>query len=165
DVRDVSQAEGDLVKAAPLKLKVSKPKNGCITAVSGAGFFCDYVREVFHSDPAFGKTKEERAKIWNKGGLKIRTTLDPQAQESVQASIKDHVYQSDKVATAVTLVEPGSGKVLGMGQSMPYGSASTETTINFSANKNMGGSAYGFPTGSTFKPFVAAAAIEQGVPA
>jgi membrane peptidoglycan carboxypeptidase len=165
DIRDVSQAEADRAKAKPIKLNVSRPKNGCITAVSGAGFFCDYVREVFLSDPVFGKTKEARAKVWNQGGLKIRTTLDPQAQESVQASIKNHVYQSDKIATAVTLVEPGSGKVLGMGQSRPYGFKSNETTINFSANKNMGGSAYGFPTGSTFKPFVAAAAIEQGIPA
>ncbi|OEJ25813.1 penicillin-binding protein [Streptomyces agglomeratus] len=165
DVRDVSQAEADRAKATPIKLNVSRPKNGCITAVTGAGFFCDYVREVFLSDPVFGKTKEERAKVWNQGGLKIRTTLDPQAQGSVQASIKDHVYQSDKIATAVTLVEPGTGKVLAMGQSRPYGFKSDETTINFSANKNMGGSAYGFPTGSTFKPFVAAAAIEQGIPA
>ncbi|MGW7050575.1 transglycosylase domain-containing protein [Streptomyces sp. NPDC054887] len=165
DVRDVSQAEADRAKATPIKLNVSRPKNGCITAVTGAGFFCDYVREVFLSDPVFGKTKEDRAKVWNQGGLKIRTTLDPQAQQSVQASIKDHVYQSDKVATAVTLVEPGTGKVLAMGQSRPYGFKSDETTINFSANKNMGGSAYGFPTGSTFKPFVAAAAIEQGIPA
>ncbi|MFE9395225.1 transglycosylase domain-containing protein [Streptomyces flavidovirens] len=165
DVRDVSQAEADRAKATPIKLNVSRPKNGCITAVTGAGFFCDYVREVFLSDPVFGKTKEERAKVWNRGGLKIRTTLDPQAQESVQASIKDHVYQSDKVATAVTLVEPGTGKVLAMGQSRPYGFKSDETTINFSADKKMGGSAYGFPTGSTFKPFVAAAAIEQGIPA
>ncbi|WP_028810437.1 transglycosylase domain-containing protein [Streptomyces flavidovirens] len=165
DVRDVSQAEANRAKATPIKLNVSSPKNGCITAVTGAGFFCDYVREVFLSDPVFGKTKEERAKVWNRGGLKIRTTLDPQAQESVQASIKDHVYQSDKVATAVTLVEPGTGKVLAMGQSRPYGFKSDETTINFSADKKMGGSAYGFPTGSTFKPFVAAAAIEQGIPA
>ncbi|WP_274561001.1 transglycosylase domain-containing protein [Streptomyces spiramyceticus] len=165
DVRDVSQAAADRAKATPIKLNVSKPKNGCITAVSGAGFFCDYVREVFHADPAFGKTKEDRAKIWNQGGLKIRTTLDPQAQESVQASIKNHVYQSDKIATAVTLVEPGTGKVLGMGQSRPYGFGTNETVINFSADKNRGGSAYGFPTGSTFKPFVAAAAIESGIPA
>ncbi|MGR8009226.1 transglycosylase domain-containing protein [Streptomyces hypolithicus] len=164
DVRDVTQVEADRAMATPIRLNVSEAKNGCITAVAGAGFFCDYVREVFLSDRAFGKTKEDRAKVWNQGGLKVRTTLDPQAQRSVQESIKNHVYQSDKVATAVTLVEPGTGKVIGMGQSRPYGFKSDETTINFSANKNMGGSAYGFPTGSTFKPFVAAAALEQGVP-
>ena len=38
-------------KETPLGLKVSKPKNGCITAVKGAGFFCDYVREVVPDRP------------------------------------------------------------------------------------------------------------------
>lgn len=164
DVRDISQAEADRAKATPIKLKVSKPKNGCITAVNGAGFFCDYVREVFLSDPVFGATKEDRAKVWNRGGLTIRTTLDPQAQQSAQNSIKEHVYQTDKVATAVTMVQPGTGKILAMGQSRPYGFGKTETTINYSVNQQMRGSNYGFPVGSTFKPFVAAAAIEQGKP-
>ena len=94
-MKDISQAEADKAKEAPIKLNVSKPKNGCITAVDGAGFFCDYVREVFLSDPVFGKTKEERAKLWNQGGLTVQTTLDPQAQKSAQASIKNHVYQKD----------------------------------------------------------------------
>ncbi|MFD9790356.1 transglycosylase domain-containing protein [Streptomyces sp. NPDC059070] len=164
DKKDISQAEADRAKATPIKLKVSKPKNGCITAVSGAGFFCDYVREVFLSDPVFGKTKEERAKLWNQGGLTVRTTLDPQAQKSTQNSIKDHVYQSDKVATAVTLVQPGTGRITAMGQSRPYGFGNHETQINFSVNKQMGGSNFGFPVGSTFKPFLAAAAIEGGKP-
>ncbi|MEV5277660.1 transglycosylase domain-containing protein [Streptomyces sp. NPDC051993] len=164
DMKDISQAEADRAKEAPIKLDVSKPKNGCITAVDGAGFFCDYVREVFLSNPAFGKTKEERAKLWNRGGLTVQTTLDPQAQKSTQESIKNHVYQKDSVATAVTLVQPGTGKVLAMGQSKPYGFGDNETQINFSVNRQMGGSNYGFPVGSTFKPFLAAAAIEGGKP-
>ncbi|WEH35036.1 transglycosylase domain-containing protein [Streptomyces sp. AM 4-1-1] len=162
DVRDISQADADKAKDVPITLKIKRPRNGCITAVSGAGFFCDYVREVFLTDPVFGETKEERAKVWNQGGLTVRTTLDPQAQESVQDSIKKHVYKSDPVATAVSIVEPGTGRVLGMGQSRPYGFGKDETQINLSVDQKMGGGA-GYQPGSTFKPIVAAAALEQGI--
>ncbi|MEU3664094.1 transglycosylase domain-containing protein [Streptomyces sp. NPDC032940] len=165
EVGDISQADADRAKAAPLGLKISKPANGCITATRGAGFFCDYVHEVFLNDPVFGKTRKDRAKIWNQGGLTIRTTLDPQAQKSVQQSLEDHVYQSDAVAAASTLVEPGTGKIVAMGQSKPYGYGKNETEINYSVDHEWGGSNFGFPTGSTFKPFVAAAALEQGRPA
>ncbi|MGP2438433.1 transglycosylase domain-containing protein [Streptomyces sp. JW3] len=163
-VGDISQAESAEAQKAPLGLKVSTPKNGCITAVDGAGFFCDYVREVFLSDPVFGKTKEARAKIWNQGGLTIRTTLDPKAQKSAQASIKEHVYKSDDVATAASVVEPGTGKILAMGQSRPYGFGKDETQMNLSVDQAMGGGV-GYQPGSTFKPIVAAAALEQGTPA
>ncbi|MFE4665705.1 transglycosylase domain-containing protein [Streptomyces sp. NPDC056716] len=164
EVGDISEAESAKAQATPLGLKVSQPKNGCITAADGAGFFCDYVREVFLSDPAFGETEEERAQVWNQGGLTIRTTLDPTAQESVQESVKDHVYQSDEVATAATIVEPGTGKILAMGQSRPYGFGENETQINLSVDQAMGGGV-GYQAGSTFKPVVAAAALEGGMPA
>ncbi|MBZ9639568.1 transglycosylase domain-containing protein [Streptomyces sp. PSKA30] len=164
EVGNISQAEADEAMEQPLGLKVSRPQNGCITAVKGASFFCKYVERVFKNDPVFGKTKEERAKVWNQGGLTIRTTLDPQAQESVQDSLKDHVNQDDQVAAATTLVEPGTGRILGMGQSKPFGYGKNETEYNYSVDASMGGSNYGFPTGSTFKPFVAAAALEEGRP-
>ncbi|MDH6703176.1 transglycosylase domain-containing protein [Streptomyces griseoviridis] len=166
EVGDVSKAEADKAMKAPLGLKPSRPKNGCITAVKGAGFFCDYVRQVFLTDPVFGKTAEARAKVWNQGGLTIRTTMDPQAQESAQESIKSHVYKSDDVATAATIVQPGTGKILAMGQSRPYGIdiKDHQTTINLSVNQSMGGGA-GYQPGSTFKPIVAAAALEGGTPA
>ncbi|MGW4762810.1 transglycosylase domain-containing protein [Streptomyces pseudogriseolus] len=165
EVGDISPEQAAEAMRSPLGLKVSRPQNGCTTAVKGAGFFCAYVRNVFLNDPVFGKDKQTRAKLWNQGGLTIRTTLDPQAQESVQQSLKDHVDKSDEVAAAATLVEPGTGKIVGMGQSKPYGSNAKEheTEINYSVNYEMGTSA-GFPTGSTFKPFVAAAALEAGRP-
>ncbi|MGW1278935.1 transglycosylase domain-containing protein [Streptomyces tsukubensis] len=158
----VPKADAERAKATPVALKVSKPQNGCITADNGAAFFCDYVRNVFLQDQAFGKTREDRAKLWNRGGLTIRTTLDPKSQKAAQDSIKRYVYKSDKVATAVTMVEPGTGKILAMGQSKPYGFGKNETQINYSVDKKMDGSNYGFPVGSTFKPFVAAAALEEG---
>ncbi|MFF9334506.1 transglycosylase domain-containing protein [Streptomyces albogriseolus] len=165
EVGDISPEEAAEAMRSPLGLKVSKPQNGCTTAVKGAGFFCSYVRNVFLNDPVFGKDKQTRAKLWNQGGLTIRTTLDPKAQKSVQQSLKDHVNKSDEVAAAATLVEPGTGKIVGMGQSKPYGSNAKEheTEINYSVDYEMGTSA-GFPTGSTFKPFVAAAALEAGRP-
>ncbi|MFJ9342520.1 transglycosylase domain-containing protein [Streptomyces sp. NPDC101733] len=165
DMKDVSQTEADKAKAEPVVLKVTRPKNGCITAVKGAGFYCDYVRNTFLTDPTFGKTREERAKVWNQGGLTVRTTLDPQSQESANSSIKDHVNEDDSIATAVTMVQPGTGRVLAMGQSKPYGFGKNETQINYSVDKRMGGSNFGFQVGSTFKPFIAAAAIEQGMAA
>ncbi|MYZ11630.1 penicillin-binding protein [Streptomyces sp. SID2999] len=164
ELGDISQAEADRAGEKPLGLHVSHPKNGCITATRDSAFFCKYVENVFLTDPVFGKTREERAKLWNKGGLTIRTTLDPQAQKSVQDSLGDHVYKSDSVAAAATLVQPGTGKVLAMGQSKPFGYGKDETEYNFSVDRDLGGSNFGFPTGSTFKPFVAAAAIEGGKP-
>ncbi|MFJ7421479.1 transglycosylase domain-containing protein [Streptomyces uncialis] len=163
EVGDISRADEVRARSKPLGLKVKKPQNGCITAVNGGGFFCDYVRNVFLTDPTFGKTKADRARIWNRGGLTIRTTLDRKAQESVQNSIKDHVYKSDEVASAMSIVEPGSGKILAMGQSRPYGLGKHETVLNLSVDSDMGGGA-GFQPGSTFKPIVAAAAMEGGKP-
>ncbi|MFB4423500.1 transglycosylase domain-containing protein [Streptomyces sp. QL37] len=164
-VGDITQAEADKAIASPLQLKVSKPNSGCITAVSGAGFFCDYVRKTVLTDPTFGATQEERAKLWNLGGLTVRTTLSPRAQKAADEAATSKVYKDDKVAASVVQVEPGTGKILSMGQSRPYGldQKKNQTVLNLAVSNKMGGSTYGFQVGSTFKPITAAAALEKGI--
>ncbi|MFF7440811.1 transglycosylase domain-containing protein [Streptomyces sp. NPDC008122] len=165
DVKDISQAEADAAKAKPIKLKVKTPKNGCITAVDGAGFFCDYVRKTILSDPTFGKTSEERSKLWNLGGLTIRTTLDPRAQAAANEAAIAKVNKDDPVAASVVQVQPKTGRILSMGQSRPYGldQKQHQTTLNLAVGSKMGGTTYGFQVGSTFKPITAAAALEKGI--
>ncbi|WUH92676.1 penicillin-binding protein [Streptomyces sp. NBC_00433] len=160
-LKDITPAQAAAAQKAPLGLKVSSPKNGCITAVNGAGFFCDYVRETFLQNAAFGKTKTDRQKAWDIGGLTIRTTLDPKAQAALLKGLGKHVYATDNFVAADTMVQPGTGKIIAMGQSKPYGFGKNQTQLNLSVDRNMGNSG-GFQNGSTFKPITAAAALEAG---
>ncbi|MEV6466441.1 transglycosylase domain-containing protein [Kitasatospora sp. NPDC051702] len=151
-------------KAAPLGLKYKDPQNGCITAKAGMGFFCDYVRHVVKQDPVFGKNAADRKKLWDQGGLNIYTTLDPEKQAAAQNAVSQQVYVTDPVSAAITMVEPGTGKILAMAQTRPYGLAKekNETVVNYNVDAAMGGG-IGFQPGSNFKPIVAAAALEAGL--
>ncbi len=160
----ITKEQAQQAIAAPLGLDFHAPQQGCILAKQGEGFFCDYVRQVVLTDPAFGKTAAERKAVWTRGGLQIHTTLDPRAQAALNASVTAHVNAADQAATAMSIVEPGTGRILAMGQSRPYGvdDKQHQTQIDYNVAKAMGGG-LGFPTGSTFKPIVAAAALENGI--
>ena len=160
----ISRADAARYAAQDLGLNVQRPREGCITAADGEGFFCDYVRKVVLTDPAFGASAAERQALWARGGLQIHTTLDPKSQRAAVDAVHRNVYASDKAAAAMTLVQPGTGRILAMAQSRPYGLGANETVINYNVGRSMGGG-LGFPTGSTFKPIVAAAALESGIPA
>jgi membrane peptidoglycan carboxypeptidase len=165
DVGNVTQREADEAKESPLGLKVSQPRNGCITAAKNSGFFCDYVYREFLTNPAFGKTDKERAKRWQQGGLTIRTTLSPKAQKAVGDAATSKVNKTDEIAASVVSVEPGTGRILAMAGSRPYGMDETkhQSVVNLAVDNNMGGSYTGFQVGSTFKPVIAAAALEKGI--
>lgn len=157
----LTAAQAAAAEASPLGLKVSPTESGC--ANSFYPFFCDYVQETILNDPQFGSTPDARAQLLRRGGLTIRTTLDPTVQKAAQDAVDAFVKPTDKVASAIAMVQPGTGKVLAIAQSRPYGQGKDQTTVNYAVNEKYGASR-GFQAGSTFKPFVAAAAIEQGYP-
>lgn len=142
-------------------LKPSPVRQGCMVAgdnVPGSGFFCDYVTKVIRNDPAFGADKDSRLELLYRGGLTITTTLIPSEQALAVQAVNDHVPATDPsgVGAAMTVVEPGTGKITAMAQNRDYSAvqdpAPGQTSVNWNTSQAYGGSA-GFAPGSTFKPF------------
>jgi membrane peptidoglycan carboxypeptidase len=145
-------------------LKVREVPNGC--ARSYAPFFCDFVIRTIRTDPVFGRTAEAREAFLNRGGLTINTGLDPDLQRAAQQAVDGNIPRTDssRKAAAISVVEPGTGAVRAMAQNRSWGREGRGfTTINFNVDTKYGGS-LGAQPGSTFKVFVLAAALDQGIP-
>lgn len=181
----ISQADHDAAVAVPIAsmLNVQPTPNGCEQA-GQAGFFCDYAVKQFRDDDAFGGTKEERLKLLYRGGLTITTTLDPAKQQAafeevtkavpIESSVPTNHISGGKVVrdegtsnlgSAISSVEPGTGKILAMAQNRLYSTSPDApfgyTSINYNTDRGDGGSS-GFQPGSNFKPFVLATWLASG---
>jgi membrane peptidoglycan carboxypeptidase len=156
--------------AVPMAKETAKsapPPNGCTSSI--APYFCNYVLTVLKSDPTFGKTAADREAFLAQGGLTIRTTLNSVAQATAQAALFAKVPAKDKHGAAISVVQPGTGNIQVMAQNRLWGTGKGNqyTTYNYNVDRSGGGynfNGVGFETGSTFKPFVLAAALEQKIP-
>ena len=159
----ISQEKADKLKERPLGLKVEASPNGC--QQSRAPFFCDYAVNYLMKDPSLGETAKDRKRLLQSGGLTIKTTLDLDYQDGADAAVAAHVYPKDQAIGGLAMVEPGTGYVRALAQSRPMGKdkASGETYLNYVVPRKYG-DANGFQAGSTFKVFVLASAINQGIP-
>lgn len=169
---DITQAEYDKGKATPIAdtLKVGQDRRNCSAAddaVPGSSYFCDYVTQIIRQDPAFGDTAAKRDKLLNEGGLSIYTTLDPKMEADAVAAVNGAVAPGDPsgVGVALSVVEPGTGKVKAMAQNTVYDPSSNppagHTSVNYNTDRAYGGSS-GFPPGSTFKPFTLLEWLKEG---
>jgi len=163
-----AEAAADMAK--PLGLKFSIPESGCqSSSVGSAGFFCQYVEEVFLHDAAYGKTPMDRAKMLATGGLKIYTTLNPQDQQAANNAVnyvepaRSSVYNPGHNADTEAVVQPGTGQIMALAENRPYGTSRGETEINYAVNTAYGGSS-GVQTGSSSKLFTLITALKQGTP-
>lgn len=154
----VPASQADAAGSAPLELNVSPhPGNGCAAAT--APYFCQWVVSALLQDPGLGSDPAARQATLQTGGVVVRTTLDPRAQEAAQRAVQ-LVDPASRAAAAVVVVQPGTGDVLAMAVNRPFGTdmARNETTVNLAT----GGSS-GYQAGSTFKLFTLTAALEQGM--
>src|SRR5690606_7368693 len=144
--------------------KVSKARNGCVG--SRYPFICDYVRRTLLQTPSLGKNEKEREETLKRGGLTIRTAIDPKVQDMAQKRLSKVVSPTDPIISTMNMIQPGTGLILAMAQSRPVmgdNAKKGETYYNYSASPSLGG-AEGYQAGSTFKAFTAAAALEKGIP-
>ena len=89
------------------------------------------------------------------GGLKVYTTINPQLQEYAQAAVDScSVCASDStLAAALASVDATNGHILAMASTQDY---STSSQFNLAANAHR-------QPGSSFKPYVLAEALNQGM--
>ncbi|MEV1246491.1 transglycosylase domain-containing protein [Nonomuraea sp. NPDC049750] len=158
----ITPVEAAAAKATKLGYKGTKLPGGCDS--SKYPYFCLYIRQEILNNPDFGKTAAARLAMLNRGGLTIRTTIDPAMQRAADRAIRKYVYASDDAVAAEALVQPGTGAIKAMAASRPYGvdRARNEISYNLVADAVHGGGA-GFQAGSTFKTFTLISALKNGM--
>jgi penicillin-binding protein 1A len=87
------------------------------------------------------------------GGLRVYTTINPKLQAAADSAIRDALYEPNDPAAAVVSVVPGTGAIRAMTAVIPGNTTNQFNLTSQSARE----------AGSTFKVFVLAAAIEQGI--
>lgn len=150
----ITQAQADKAKAEELKIVLKKSKGGnCYS--SKYPFFCDYVMEYLMKNPRLGETEEERQTVLAKGGLHIKTTMDPNAMDMIADYLKEGHGNENRIIAPTAIVEPGTGAVIAFGANRSYGNGEGKTTINLADRASGEGSAY--------KLFTLAAALNSGM--
>ncbi|WP_328808118.1 transglycosylase domain-containing protein [Nonomuraea antri] len=162
ELKKITKEEAEEAKAAKLGYKGTALPGGCES--SDYPYFCMYVRSEMLTNPAFGKGKKYRKAQLDRGGLTIKTTLDPRMQAAAEIAIKKHVHASDNPVAAEALVQPGTGAIKAMAASRKYGGDEdkNEMSYNVVADAEHGGGT-GFQAGSTFKTFTLLTALKQGM--
>jgi penicillin-binding protein 1A len=152
---DQMVAAGNLTKDEAVRIKRQKlPTQPAAPLTPPDDHFVEAVKQVLLDDERLGETPQERYNAVFKGGLRITTTLDPKMQRNARAAVTKvlpDTITKGQFAAALVSVEPTTGAV----RAMIGGESFEQAKFNLATQGRR-------QPGSSFKPFVLAAALEEG---
>ena len=140
-------AEAQAALASPLGVLVHRPSE------VKEPYFVEAMKREFFANPAFGESREDRINLLFSGGLEIHTTVEPRLQAAADEIIKQFFPKPGGPTAAIATVDPRNGRVLALASGVEF----TEEQFDLAAQGRR-------QPGSSFKPFVLAAALERGFP-
>jgi membrane peptidoglycan carboxypeptidase len=151
DLGHITAREVAEISDQPVAVTASPPPpNGCVE--STAGFFCDFLQRYLTQTLGISQERLEN------GGLTITATLRPGLQAAGDRAVLAALAPENPLAAIFTAVEPGTGGVLAMSVNRRFGydaNDPAQESVNLNVEASQG-------AGSTYKVFVAAAALERG---
>ena len=143
DAAILERAEVARLVAAPLDLVPPAPEDQPPVV--------DSIVRAFLADPAFGATREERARLLFTGGLTVRTTIDARLQRTAEELVSAR-RDAGLPGAAIAAVDPWTGEIRVLASAGPPEVESVDLAVQARRQP-----------GSAMKPFVALAALEAGL--
>ncbi|MER7169038.1 transglycosylase domain-containing protein [Micromonospora sp. NPDC000207] len=182
DLGYLAPDEVESMKREPIRLKLTDPPNDCAAIpkeYNSWGFACDYLKNWWSSQPAFGESRMERMDKLRRGGYRIVLSLDPKVQAAAENNVGSKDRTGSPFANGIVVAEPGTGRVKAMAVNRTYSlnldenppTSNPEASPKVKANYPNtvapllgGGDLPGYQAGSTFKMFPMLAALNAGMP-
>lgn len=152
----ISEGSLHLARAEPLGVNVAPDKRRY-----EAAYFIDYLKRWMLENQAFGETYTQRYSFLFEGGYRIDSTVDLEMQAAAEQAIANHLGYEGAPSAALVAINPRNGFVKALVGGRDY--FATAETDRFAKVNLATGGITGRQTGSAFKVFTLAAAIEQGI--
>ncbi|MEG3636106.1 transglycosylase domain-containing protein [Micromonospora palythoicola] len=178
----VSPDSAQAAKGEPIRLRLTYPPNDCAAVPekwNSWGFLCDYLKNWWSAQPAFGANPLQRLDKLRRGGYRIVLSMDPKIQAAAEKNVGTESNTGSPFANGIVVSEPGTGRVKAMAVNRTYSlnldenplSSNPEAGPDVKANYPNtvaplmgGGDLPGYQAGSTFKMFPMLAALDAGMP-
>ncbi len=149
DARIITEAQRNAFERRPLPSRNLSPRRTDVTL--RRDYFLVEVRRALLANPALGDTYQARFSQVFGGGLRVWTTLRPELQRAMRTSVAEVLPEgTGEFEVSIVSVDPSTGAVL----AFIGGPAFSDSEFNLATQGRR-------QPGSSFKPYVLAAAIER----